>query len=98
MQSIISIDYLQLYVDTTNLCYSSEFTAKRLDYGTKNFEILEEIYLQNGIPGSVQCLLKDLPDKFTSLLPDKNKEIISRSNSKFVRSGASCASLGAFYS
>lgn len=36
----------------------------------------EEIYQQNGIPGSVQCLLKNLPDIFNSLLPDKNKEII----------------------
>lgn len=54
IQSIISIDYLQLYVDTTNLCYSSEFTAKQLDYGTKNFEILEEIYLQNSLFATIQ--------------------------------------------
>jgi len=36
----------------------------------------EEMYLQNGIPGSIQCLLKNLPDNFNSLLPDKSKEII----------------------
>jgi uncharacterized metal-binding protein/rhodanese-related sulfurtransferase len=36
----------------------------------------EEIHIQNGIPGSVQCLLKNLPDNFDSLLPDRSKEIV----------------------
>lgn len=52
--SIISIDWLQLYVDLTLLEYSGEFEVKKLDYGTKHFEILEEIYLQGSIFASIQ--------------------------------------------
>lgn len=54
MQSIISIDYLQLYCDATYLDYAEEFTAEAKDYGTKNFEILEEIYLQGSLFATVQ--------------------------------------------
>jgi uncharacterized metal-binding protein/rhodanese-related sulfurtransferase len=36
----------------------------------------EEVFLKNGIPGSVQCLLNQLPQKHQTILPDKNKEIV----------------------
>lgn len=51
---IISIDWLQLYVDLTLLDYSDEFLVKQLDYGTKHFKILEEVYLQGSLFCSVQ--------------------------------------------
>lgn len=35
----------------------------------------EEVFLKNGIPGSIQCLLSQLPQKYKTVLPDKNKEI-----------------------
>ena len=52
--SIISIDWLQIYADVSLLKYSDEYEAKILDYGTKNFEILEEVYLQGSLFCSVQ--------------------------------------------
>ena len=52
--SIISIDWLQIYADVSLLKYSDEYEAKVLDYGTKNFEILEEVYLQGSLFCSVQ--------------------------------------------
>lgn len=52
--SIISIDWLQLYVDLTHLDYSTDFEIKLLDYGTKHFKILEEIYLQGSLFASIQ--------------------------------------------
>ena len=54
MQSIISIDYLQLYCDATHLNYAEEFTAEAEEYGTKNFEILEKVYLQGALFATVQ--------------------------------------------
>lgn len=54
MQSIISIDYLQLYCDATHLNYAEEFTAEAQEYGTKNFEILEKVYLQGALFATVQ--------------------------------------------
>lgn len=36
----------------------------------------EAAYHKNGIPGSVQCQLSDLPSEFGRLLPDQSKEII----------------------
>ena len=54
MQSIISIDYLQLYCDATHLDYAEEFTAEAQEYGTKNFEILEKVYLQGALFATVQ--------------------------------------------
>jgi uncharacterized metal-binding protein/rhodanese-related sulfurtransferase len=36
----------------------------------------EEVFLKNGIPGSTQCLLNQLPQKYKTILPDKNKEIV----------------------
>lgn len=35
----------------------------------------EEVFLKNGIQGSIQCLLSQLPQKHNTILPDKNKEI-----------------------
>lgn len=52
--SIISIDWLQLYVDLTNLEYSEEFEVIQMDYGTKHFVILEEIHLQGSLFASIQ--------------------------------------------
>lgn len=54
ISSIISIDWLQIYADVSLLKYSDEYEAKILDYGTKNFEILEEVYLQGSLFCSVQ--------------------------------------------
>ena len=54
VSSIISIDWLQIYADVSLLKYSDEYEAKILDYGTKNFEILEEVYLQGSLFCSVQ--------------------------------------------
>ena len=54
MQSIISIDYLQLYCDATHLDYSGEFTTEQEEYGTRNFEILEKVYLQGSLFATVQ--------------------------------------------
>lgn len=54
MQSIISIDYLQLYCDASHLSYAEEFTAEAEEYGTKNFEILEKVYLQGSLFATVQ--------------------------------------------
>lgn len=45
----ISVDWLQLYCDVSNIEYSDEFEVKKLDYGTKHFIILEEIYLQGSL-------------------------------------------------
>lgn len=53
-QLIISIDWLQIYVDLSYLTYPTEFKVERLDYGTKNFKILEEIYLQGSLFCSIQ--------------------------------------------
>jgi len=36
----------------------------------------EEVFLKNGISGSIQCLLNQLPEKYATILPDKNKDII----------------------
>lgn len=36
----------------------------------------ESVFLKNGIPGSLQCLIEDLPKRYSQLLPDQNKEII----------------------
>lgn len=52
--SIISIDWLQLHVDLSHLRYSKEFEVKVLDYGTKHFEIFEEVYLQGSLFCSIQ--------------------------------------------
>ena len=54
VSSIVSIDWLQIYADVSLLKYSDEYEAKILDYGTKNFEILEEVYLQGSLFCSVQ--------------------------------------------
>lgn len=54
VSSIISIDWLQIYADVSLLKYPDEYEAKILDYGTKNFEILEEVYLQGSLFCSVQ--------------------------------------------
>lgn len=54
VSSIISIDWLQIYADVSLLKYADEYEAKILDYGTKNFEILEEVYLQGSLFCSVQ--------------------------------------------
>ena len=35
-----------------------------------------EIFLKNGITGSIQCVLNDLPEKYKTILPDRNKEIV----------------------
>lgn len=35
----------------------------------------EDTFLKNGIPGSIQCLLNQLPQRHSTILPDKNKEI-----------------------
>lgn len=35
-----------------------------------------EVFLQNGIPGSSHCLLKQLPTRYKELFPDKKKEIV----------------------
>ena len=52
--SIISIDWLQIFADMTHLNYADEFLVKTLDYGTKHFVILEEVYLQNSLFCTVQ--------------------------------------------
>ena len=52
--------------------------------GTENWEETlalldlrgEEVFLKNGIPGSIQCLLNQLPQKYKTILPDKNKEVV----------------------
>jgi uncharacterized metal-binding protein/rhodanese-related sulfurtransferase len=36
----------------------------------------EEVFMKNGIPGSIQCLLSQLPHKYNTILPDKNKEVV----------------------
>lgn len=36
----------------------------------------EKAYRENGIPGSIQCLLSDLPLKYELLLPEKSKEVV----------------------
>jgi uncharacterized metal-binding protein/rhodanese-related sulfurtransferase len=36
----------------------------------------EEVFAKNGIPGSIQCLLNQLPQKYKTILPDKNIEIV----------------------
>ncbi len=36
----------------------------------------EEVFMKNGILGSIQCLLSQLPHKYNTILPDKNKETI----------------------
>lgn len=36
----------------------------------------ENAYRENGIAGSVQCLLSELPSNYEKLLPDRSKEII----------------------
>ncbi len=36
----------------------------------------ETAFTANGVPGSINCLLTDLPERYTMLLPDKNKEVI----------------------
>lgn len=55
--SIISIDWLQLYVDLTHLEYVEEFKVKKLAYGTKHFITIEEIFLQ----GSLFCTIEREP-------------------------------------
>jgi uncharacterized metal-binding protein/rhodanese-related sulfurtransferase len=36
----------------------------------------EEIFKKNGIPGSIQCLLNQLPARYKEILPDKNKDVV----------------------
>lgn len=52
--SIISIDWLQLYCDLHLLNYTTDYEVKLLDYGTRHFEVLEEIYLQGSLFATVQ--------------------------------------------
>lgn len=47
--SIISIDWLQLYVDLTHLSYAQEYSVKEKEYGSKHFRIIEEVYLQGAL-------------------------------------------------
>lgn len=71
--SIISIDWLQLYVDLSLLDYADEFTIKTLDYGTKHFEILEEIYLQDSLFASIQRKPRsDILKSYTGIVKIEN--------------------------
>ena len=64
-----------------NLIKIEEFKAK-----LKNKQSLNDLYLldlrneesfnKNGILGSIHCNLKDLPNQYKKILPDKRKEII----------------------
>lgn len=74
ISSIISIDWLQLHVDVSFLNYGPDYTVKILDYGTKNFEILEEVFLQ----GALFCSVQRSP---RSLILKKHTAIIKFENS-----------------
>ena len=64
-----------------NLMKIEEFKLKLEDLITlEDFYLLDlrnsETFKKDGIPGSINCLLKDLPKQYRKILPDKSKEII----------------------
>lgn len=79
--SIISIDWLQLYVDLHLFSYSDQFEVKQLEYGTKHFKILEEIHLQ----GSLFCTMQREP---RSHILKANTGIVKFENSILYRADA----------
>lgn len=76
--SIISVDWLQIYCDLSLLNYTGEYEVKTLSYGTKHFEILEEIYTEGALFASVQRKPRsDILKSHTGIIKFQNKILYS---------------------
>jgi len=73
--------FVETIPDDFNLIKVEEFkTRLENQKSPEDFYLLDlrnsEAFAENGVPGSIHCLLKYLPDQYHKLLPDRRREII----------------------
>jgi len=74
-------DFIENIPSSFNLIKVEDFKAKLENQKSpENFYLLDlrnsEAFNKDGISGSINCLLNDLPKQYHMLLPDKRKEVI----------------------
>lgn len=73
--------FLENLTNSFNLIKLEDFKIQlQNEKSPEEFYLLDlrnsEAYLKDGLPGSINCLLQDLPKSYKTLLPNKNKQVI----------------------